>query len=1064
MQTSLFSKQSSRDKHLQSYKVAYEKLNHEQQEAVDQVEGPVMVVAGPGTGKTQILAVRIGKILLETDAQAHNILCLTYTDAATLSMRNRLVRIIGPEAHKVQIHTFHSFCNQVIQENLGLFGNYRQLEPLSDLERVDVFARLMDELPDDHRLKRLKGNDDIIINRLANLFSLMKKENYNEDRITESIEQYYGALKDDPDMLYKRSGKGYTKGDFKQKEFDKISAKMEDLRAGSGLLEIYKNILSKLERYDYDDMILWVLNAFSNDEDLLLQYQERFQYFLVDEFQDTNGSQKDLLEALISFWEESPNVFVVGDDDQAIYKFQGANLGNIKSFYDKYSPSIVVLKQNYRSSQSILDAAMGLIDYNAERIIKQGDLDLDKNLVAKSEHKDINENVHIVSYANVVQEQAAIVKRLVSRHKNNQDLSRCAIIYRNHRQVEKIVEVLEKKGIPINIKRKVDILKLPLVRNILNILTYVNAQYLNKGYSDRLLFEILHYNFFSIRAHDISKLIWETRNSRTLDESENDHGKTPLANLIADEQQLENLGIESKMSILKLQKSLDKWISEVGDVTLQVLFQNIINEGRILKTILLQPNQSWLLQVVNTLFNLIKEETTKNPELSLQEFLDMIEKMRDNQIKLEVNKVVSAKHGAHFLTAHSSKGLEFEEVFLIGANKKIWDKRRGGMHHFSYPPDMNADNDVNTEDERRLFYVGMTRSERQLYMTYALSEENGKELGASQFIDELISVSDLNVYQDEVAEEVVVDFQHHVLLKKEQKVGLIDHDLVDRMLEGYQLSVTGLNKYLKCPLTFYFESVLRVPMARTKYLGFGRGIHYALEFFFNAINEGHQPDQASLLTHFDQGMNHHRAHFTKKEFRDMSTYGRQILTAYFEKYLRKRDSNVKRYELEVRIDQAEYEGIPIKGILDRVDVFGQQVIVTDYKTGNASSPYAKAKLRPPTDKYPNGGDYWRQIVFYQLLLNSDRRNSWQMLQGIMDFIEPDQKTGEFTKVSFEVSDRQIEIVGEQIQLMWQAIHNHQFEKGCGEEDCAWCSFVENEYVMSDDDWVSLNQEKEDAVE
>ena len=394
----------------------YERLNTAQKRAVDQVEGAVMVIAGPGTGKTQILAVRIAKILKDTDAQAHNILCLTFTDAATIAMRRRLVEIIGPAAHQIHIYTFHGFCNQVIQENLGVFGDYRQLEPLTDLEKVDVYQKIIDDLPHVHILKRLKGDPTYEQKRLDNLFQMMKKENLSSEAMIEKIDQYLLAQKDpliNPSMFYKRKGKGYQKGDLKEKDWKVLVHKMDELRAGVALYDQYVRIMTDRARYDYQDMILWVLRAFEKDESLLASYQERYHYFLVDEFQDTNGAQKAILEQLISYWsDEDPNVFVVGDDDQAIYKFQGANLSNIKDFRRDYTPTLVVLEDNYRSSQHILDASKELINYNKERIINEVS-NLTKELrAANSEVNTITTDPIIASYTNNIQEQSDIAERL----------------------------------------------------------------------------------------------------------------------------------------------------------------------------------------------------------------------------------------------------------------------------------------------------------------------------------------------------------------------------------------------------------------------------------------------------------------------------------------------------------------------------------------------------------------------------------------------------------------------------------------------------------------------------
>ena len=1034
----------SKMKYRNIFDQAYDELNEEQKIAVDQIEGPVMVIAGPGTGKTQILAVRIGRILLDTDTQPHNILCLTYTDAASISMRDRLVQIIGPDAHRVHIHTFHSFCNQVIQENLGIFGNYRQLEPISDLERIACYEELILQLQSDHPLKRLKGDPRYVIRQLRHLFSLMKKENYNQSDIDEVAQSYLEALKSDPDMIYKRSGKGYSKGDFKQKAFDEAELQMKELRAGGALFEDFEKIMNQKGRYDFDDMILWVLRAFENHPELLLQYQERYHYFLIDEFQDTNGAQKNLLDHLVSYWSENPNVFVVGDDDQAIYKFQGANMGNISEFFRQYKPLSIVMAKNYRSNQEILNVAMGLIQYNQERIVNDEDFTLDKKLTAMTDDETRLKRVTISSYQNPTQEQAALVNTLEEWYKAKDDLSDFAIIYRNHRQVEKLVEVLEKKGIPINIRRRVNILNIPLVKNILTILEFINLQFETKKFTDRILFEIMHFNFFEIAPSDVSKLMWTYRTQNETIEKEN---HINLSQVISDRKILEHLELKSENNIASLIDRLNKWIADLKDVTLQVLFQNVLNEGMILNYILNHSERSWLLQVVGTLFDLIKLETSKNPDFELSDFLTMIDEMKKNEIPLQINKVVSSEKGAHFLTAHSSKGLEFEYVHILGATKDIWDGKNSSWGKFKYPEGINGDDKANIEDERRLFYVAMTRAKTNLTMSYSLSTESGKGLGSSQFVDEIRASSQLEVDPQSVNEDLVVDYQYLVLKKEDKPISLLDHDLIDRVLSGYKLSVTGLNKYLKCPITFYYETILKVPMARTKYLGFGRAIHFALEHFYRNLNLEQGITEKALIDFFNQGMLQHQAHFTIREFEDMSSYGQIVLSKYFAEYLENFVRSSVQYALEVKIENAEYQGVPIKGVLDRVDIQDYNAVVTDYKTGNFQKPSTRIKLKSPDDKTPQGGDYWRQIVFYKLLMDSDQTNKWRMHSGVIDFIEPDRKNDSFKQQQFFVSNEHVQIVGRQITETWKKINEHQFEKGCGEDDCYWCDFVQNNYVM-----------------
>src|SRR5438045_4928795 len=184
----------------------YNRLNEQQRLAVDTIEGPVMVIAGPGTGKTQILSARIGKILLDTDTQPENILCLTYTDAGVVAMRKRLLAFIGADAYKVNIYTFHAFCNDVIQENLSLFEK-TALDPISDLERIDLFKKLIDGFPKSHPLKRYRGDVYFEINNLHSLFSTMKREGWNAEFINGRIGEYIASLQMRDEYIAKRATK-----------------------------------------------------------------------------------------------------------------------------------------------------------------------------------------------------------------------------------------------------------------------------------------------------------------------------------------------------------------------------------------------------------------------------------------------------------------------------------------------------------------------------------------------------------------------------------------------------------------------------------------------------------------------------------------------------------------------------------------------------------------------------------------------------------------------------------------------------------------------------------------
>src|SRR6478609_9222739 len=292
----------NRERLTQKFYEEYNKLNEQQRKAVDTIEGPVMVIAGPGTGKTQILASRIGKILLETDASPENILCLTYTDAGVVAMRKRLLQFIGPDAYKVNIYTFHAFCNDIIQENLSLFEK-TALDPISELEKTELYKQLIDSFPKNHPLKRYRGDVYFEVNNLQSLFSAMKREGWTADFIKQRIDAYLTDLPTRDEFIYKRKYKEFNAGDLKADKIAEEKERMEKLRAAVEEFDRFQQLMRKKNRYDFDDMINWVIKAFEENKNLLSNYQERFQYILVDEYQDTSGTQNRIVELLINYWE-----------------------------------------------------------------------------------------------------------------------------------------------------------------------------------------------------------------------------------------------------------------------------------------------------------------------------------------------------------------------------------------------------------------------------------------------------------------------------------------------------------------------------------------------------------------------------------------------------------------------------------------------------------------------------------------------------------------------------------------------------------------------------------------
>jgi DNA helicase-2/ATP-dependent DNA helicase PcrA len=1041
--------QSTPNKYNDKFQEALAKLNPEQMAAVEQMDGPVLVIAGPGTGKTQILAARIGKILTETDASAHEILCLTYTDAGAVAMRKRLFEFIGPDAYRVNIYTFHAFCNEIIQENLEYFGKLN-LEPLSDLESAMLFRELIDDFPNDHILKRFTGEVYYDVPRLRELFSTMKKEDWNKELISAAINEYLNDIHLREGFFYKRANavKGIKMGDPHHDKIEKARDAMAKLLSAVSEYENFDKKMKDRSRYDYDDMIIWVLKAFRENEEMLRRYQERYQYILVDEFQDTSGSQNELLKFLLNYW-DTPNVFVVGDDDQSIFKFQGANMKNILDFAADYSHAlkIVVLKHNYRSNQHILNISKALIGNNNERLTQQ--LRLDKNLeAAHSRFNEMAVEPIIREYENPDQELVHVAEQIKHLTDNGTEPGEIAVIYRNHNQVEELVSYMDAQKIAVNIKRKIDILTLPFGEKIINILRYL-AMELDSPYSgDELLFEIMHYDFFGIPPIEIAKASIAV-NKENYKTANNNDPKTSLRRYISELRAPAQPGLFDAVQNQEMKyliTHIDDLLKASVSVTLQQLFQSIISKMGVLRYVMLQPDKGWYMQVLTNFFDFLKNESRKNPDIKIADLITTIDLMKKNNIRLALNQVIFSDNGVNFLTAHGSKGLEFEYVFLIGCDKKTWDSK-GRNHGFSYPDTLtqaSADDMAQMEESRRLFYVALTRAKQCLTISYSGKDKNGKDQESSQFVGEILASTHLQIAYPKVSADAMTDFYLTQLSEDDKpKVELIDSNFINQLLQNYTLSVTHLSNYLDCPLRFYFQCLIRVPSGKSPAATFGSAVHDALRKAFRNLkdNDDEFMPVESFMRDFSMYMYRNRDSFTKDDFKRRLAYGDKILPTYYE--LNTPIWN-KIALVELPIKNIEVEGVPIKGNLDKVEFNGKQVTVVDYKTGNLK--YAKEKFVRPNDNNPNGGDYWRQAVFYKLLVEHDRTKDWHVVDTVFDFVEP-INDGEYHKEHILISQEDIDIVTGQIKTVYQKIMAHEFNTGCGRKDCEWCHFVRSNFTQ-----------------
>ncbi len=1023
----------------QKFSETYNKLNPQQQLAVNTIEGPVMVIAGPGTGKTQILAARIAKILLTTDADAENILCLTYTDAGAIAMRQRLQQFIGAEAYKVNIYTFHAFCNDVIQDNLHLFEK-NSLEAISELESIQLFKTLIDNFPKNHPLKRYRGDVYFETNNLRKLFSAIKREGWTPEYINQHINSYLADLPNRDEFVYKRKYKQFNAGDLKQEKIEEETERMEKLRAAVNEFENYQHLMRKRNRYDFDDMINWVINVFEENKNVLANYQEKFQYILVDEFQDTSGTQNKLVQLLINYWDQ-PNVFVVGDDDQSIYRFQGANVENMEAFSKNYEQALttVVLTNNYRSTQPILDISKSLIDKNQGRLINTRP-GLSKNLTASnSKINSITIEPELIEYNSMLEEMAAITQKVESLLQQGIAPGKIAIIYKENKYGEELATYFRLKQIPVYSKRNINLLYDPFVNKLVQLLRYLNAEHDTPYGGDEILFEILHYDFYAIPSIEIAKITVEVNSKNYSGE------KTSIRSMLADKanapaKNLFDTGLHPGLK--NISGILEQLIADVPNVTLQQLFENIIQNAAVLPYIMQHPQKIALMHLLTAFFDFIKTETARSHDLNLEGFIKIIDLMEQEDVALPMQKTTGNNKAVNLLTAHGSKGLEFEHVFFAGVNASFWEKKKKPAGGYKLPDNLFTNVAANDLEElRRLFYVALTRAETHLYISYAHFNNDGKEMEPSMFVAEIKEAHPQLITKEiTLSEEELFAFQELQFLPQAPEIDHAEEDFINTLLEKFVMNVTALNSYLKCPLQFYYQNLIRIPSGKNEATEFGSAVHYALEKLFRKMqDEGKEsfPSKKIMLEDFSWYMHKHRENFTKEAFNRRMEYGEEVLGNYYDKYI---NSWNKVVAVERNIRGVIVNGVPLKGMLDKLEFNGNEINVVDYKTGNIDN--ALQKLKGPNDKEPNGGDYWRQAVFYKLLIDNYSQKNWKVISSEFDFVEPDKKKA-YRKEKIVITPSDTEMVTRQLTDTWKKIQAKEFYTGCGKEDCHWCNFVKD---------------------
>lgn len=1086
----------------------YTKLNKAQRLAVDTIDGPVLVVAGPGSGKTEILSLRVGNILKQTDVAPSNILCLTFTDSAAVNMRKRLASLIGRDAYRVAIHTFHSFGVEVIDRNPEFFYNGANFIPADDLAQLEIVESILSNRDHDDPLRSQHPEQGFvyskaIVSSIAQLkkaglvpseFRSIIEENEREmseanhhlaevfdariargsyttierlademreaaatrvsmrqfppwrasvaASLTQAIDDASTVDKATPLSAWKTK---YTKKDEDGNRVHRDWLALQKMKSLASIYEEYRKEMFMQGYYDFDDMLLETIQAIESNDMLRYDLQEQFQYILVDEFQDSNDAQMRLLHLLsdASVNEGRPNVMAVGDDDQAIYKFQGAELSNIIDFTKKYrDPAIITMTDNYRSTQSILDASRHVIlkgDVRLENTIEEMVKDL------KQANKGITDGTIMQKeFETESHEYYYIIREIEQLMANGVDLNDIAVISRTHKKLQALAPYFHAHKIPVNYERQLNVFDEPHIHQLITMGRYIRSlARKDESDADHLLPEILSYPFWGLSRETIWNIAVKA-----------EHGGYPRTLWL---EVMRKFDDEKVRGIAAL---FDRLAGKCHTDTLESVFDDLVGSHLTLvaesededdgadthvsdkkKTFVspfrefyfgkseFEKNKARYLPFLSSLrvFVHALREYRNGERLTLDDMVEFVDLHVKNDLTVtDTSPFTNADSSVTLLTAHKAKGLEFDTVFVLSCQEDVWASRpRGGRLTFPMNVPITPAGDAE-DDWLRIFYVAMTRAERNLYLTSYERNANGKESAQLRFIVDLPKhlLSTSNAGGENLPDVANVlaeswDAFHTPPFVSDEKI------LLQSLLEEYQMPVTHLNNYLDVsrggPQTFLEHNLLRFPQSMSPAAGFGSSMHKAIELVYTHLRkDGKIPSKKKVLEWFERELAMKRLSDTDHQL--YLARGIDALTIYYESKKKIFDPS-HRIELNFK-DQGVLVGAAhLTGKIDKmIEVAPSQYTVVDFKTGHALStwsgktPYEKIKLH----------NYKRQLVFYKILVENSRDYAGRstVVGGSLEFLEPLNKRVIELPVHIEASE--VERTTALIEKVYSKILNLDF--------------------------------------
>lgn len=1002
--------------------------NQAQQKCIDKLNGQIMALAGPGTGKTFTVIQRVSK-MIEEGIKPQSILCLTFSDAAASEMRHRIVKQIGFAATTVNIFTYHSFCNEIIKKYPEQFGMESETTLITDTIKRELLIESIDEA-DIKAFVTDRGGKYAHINTFSTAIEKIKSQ-----RITNK--DYETAFHTNPNLIrakeileneiIERETQGEMRNTTRYKELDKIKTNIEKAHEIWKVYELYNKKMIEHNYIDFADMINLVIEEFDNDTEFLNLVSKDYQYFIVDEYQDTNDLQNKVLFSILST-KSNPNIFVVGDDDQIIYGFQGANSENIENFLKKYPQTeVVCLTENNRSTQTILDMSYKILSQDTTRLESNPlfrEKNITKKLTAKNQKIIANDRkIKRIQFGEITQEYNYIVEdieKLVNSDKcpksetGENQLSEIAIISKKKKELNQFAELLKAKNIPIQLNDGLDIFS---IKSSLVIYSYLKALNNHILSSDKL-FGLLISEPFNISLKDYNKLLNEY--NRKL-EDKND--------FITNMRTLSDWDNPKKISeFLEIFDYLKEYASTNN---LRNTIIEVLNRTGILKYFIKTPiNRLENILGIESILNQVTDFMNMDKSCTLNDFISKLDYCKENDIQILTEKNNVVQNAIQLITYHGSKGREFSHVYLPNLLSTNWENfsMKGEYKLITDEILDKEDAQIKKDSELiKLLFVGITRAKYDLTISHS-EVENKKTKTVTKYLD-IVKDFDFDKKEFEYKEDnSITEFVKSISRETQNNRLFLETEMKSRA-NALILSASSINNYIRCPKDFMYKYILNIDIKESDWdsANFGSIIHKILENSARQALDGKgylSKDEAieSFNTLMDKEI-----FKTKDKKETLLKRGYSIFENYYPHFCETPISML--IDVEKEFDGITFGKYQLDGKIDRVEKLSDGTYALyDYKT---STPASK-------NQYKIGGskeDYYNQLCCYKYAFEKMEEKKVSKV-GII-YVEDHAKN-----VTLELTKDEMDYIENLVKETYENIRNLKFDIPINQDikSCKYCAY------------------------